>query len=550
MDYVTFELELSGNSTLYTYNISHGPEFRRQNLKYGNATIFGDELICRPFTVPEKGFCTKKNKQTSGCSCKTVGPQVYRVKVTYTVTNVNESRGRIQLVWPSIYKDIQRFYYLPEIRAHQPSMTIVKIVSSFLCTDRYLVVGLDSVTFELELSGNFSIYSYKQFHWPEFKLQKWTKGNAKLTSDKLVCSPFTRPENGFCVKSDICAPFTTPENGFCVKRDDGCSCEEIRPQVYRVGVTYTVESIVESQGRLSLIWLSKNNHMEAYANLPAIKEHRPSLKILQRVASHQCFHDYLTVGFGYVTFELELYGNSLYSYQHIQWPDFRLQKWTDGPDIFTDNQLVCSPFTTPEKGFCVKGDFCSCEEVSPQVYRVKIVYRPKGLDESRGRLSLIWPTKAGNIMEHFYLPEVKDPRPKLTIEKDESSFMCNDAYLVVGKDFITFEVVVSGNNSKYSLEKYNWPVFYVEIVDRENKTIVKHYKPICAPFTTPENGFCVKRDGCSCEKIYSRKYRVKVTYTVESINESGGRISLIWPSQDHYLKRYMNIPEVKDSCPE
>ncbi|GFN86104.1 hypothetical protein PoB_001261000 [Plakobranchus ocellatus] len=587
-DTVTFELELSGNNSLYSLDEFGWPIFYIQKLKDGNTTRTYDKIICQPFSLPEDGFCNTQQrrlwvknvcscetvgpqvyrvkvvytvgdvsesrgriwltwpsingsieksfdipevrrfcKKKTGCSCETVGPQVYRVKVVYTVTDVSESRGRINLFWPSYKGPIVKSLYIPDVRVKQPFMKILKSTPSFICSDEYLVVGLDNVAFELELSG------YNTSDWSSFDMEILYEGTSS-TGFFYSCEPFIAPDKGFCSKED--------------HRQRQCSCEVVGPQVYRVKVVHDVRTVI---GGIKFYWSSSSESFQTFFNLPEIRAHRPSMKVLQRVASHRCLHDYLTVGFGHVTFELELYGNySLYSYQHIQWPEFRLQKWTDGPDIFTDSQLVCSLFKTPEKGFCVKGDFCSCEEVSPQVYRVKIVYRPKGLDESRGRLSLIWPTKAGNIMEHFHLPEVKVPHPKLRIEKNESSFMCNDAYLVVGKDFITFEVVVSGNNSKYSLEKYNWPVFYVEIVDRENKTIVKYYKPICAPFTTPENGFCVKRDGCSCEQIYRWAYRVNVTYTVESINESGGRISLIWPSQDHYLKRYINIPEVKDSCPE
>ncbi|GFN80949.1 hypothetical protein PoB_000745500 [Plakobranchus ocellatus] len=140
-------------------------------------------------------------------------------------------------------------------------MTIVKIVSSFLCTDRYLVVGLDSVTFELELSGNYSMYSYEQFHWPELRLRKWTKGKAKLAIDKLVCSPFTRPENGFCVKSDV------------------CSCEEVSPQVYRVKTVYTIENVDESRGKLSLIWPSRINNVTKRFHLPKVKGESEELSV-------------------------------------------------------------------------------------------------------------------------------------------------------------------------------------------------------------------------------------------------------------------------------
>ncbi|GFO12291.1 hypothetical protein PoB_003879600, partial [Plakobranchus ocellatus] len=144
------------------------------------------------------------------------------------------------------------------------------------------------------------------------------------------------------------------------------------------------------------------------------------------------------------------------------------------------------------------------------------------------------------------------PKPNLEIVRNVSSFNCSDEYLVVGKDFITFEVDVSGNNSDYSLKKYSWPVFYREIVNWKNEiATIKDFKPICAPFTTPGNGFCVKRDdGCSCEEIRPQVYRVGVTYTVESIVESQGRLSLIWLSKNNPMEAYANLPAIKDFCIE
>ncbi|GFO39689.1 hypothetical protein PoB_006619400 [Plakobranchus ocellatus] len=242
----------------------------------------------------------------------------------------------------------------------------------------------------------------------------------------------------------------------------------------------------------------------------------------------------------------------MFSYEQFHWPEFRLRKWTKGKAKLAIDKLVCSPFTRPENGFCVKSDVCSCEEVSPQVYRVKTVYTIENVDESRGKLSLIWPSRISNITKHFHLPKVKAPKPNLEIVRNVSSFNCSDEYLVVGKDFITFEVDVSGNNSDYSLKKYSWPVFYREIVNWKNEiATIKDFKPICAPFTTPGNGFCVKRDdGCSCEEIRPQVYRVSVTYTVESIVESQGRLSLIWLSKNHYMEAYANIPAIKDFCIE
>ncbi|GFN90184.1 hypothetical protein PoB_001669000, partial [Plakobranchus ocellatus] len=53
---------------------------------------------------------------TTGCSCEVVGPQVYRVKLVYRIEEVSESRGRLQLMWPSSRGPINVMYHLPEVR--------------------------------------------------------------------------------------------------------------------------------------------------------------------------------------------------------------------------------------------------------------------------------------------------------------------------------------------------------------------------------------------------------------------------------------------------
>ncbi|GFO03050.1 hypothetical protein PoB_002955500 [Plakobranchus ocellatus] len=102
-DFVTLEVELSGNNSDYTYTVFDGPRFRIH------------EVICQPFLAPVDGFCLKRDiVDTTGCSCKLVGPQIYRVKTVYRIKNVNETR--VLLLWPSLSGAVNVTHYLPEIQ--------------------------------------------------------------------------------------------------------------------------------------------------------------------------------------------------------------------------------------------------------------------------------------------------------------------------------------------------------------------------------------------------------------------------------------------------
>ncbi|GFO46606.1 hypothetical protein PoB_007311100 [Plakobranchus ocellatus] len=120
-DYATFEVDVSGNNSDYTYDLFDRPRFRIQTLvtKNGSATVKDDMSLCEPFGLPQDGFCVKRDlTNTTNCSCEVVGPQVYRVKAVYRIEDdVNGTNGRIQLLWPDVRNgDIAVFYYLPEVR--------------------------------------------------------------------------------------------------------------------------------------------------------------------------------------------------------------------------------------------------------------------------------------------------------------------------------------------------------------------------------------------------------------------------------------------------
>ncbi|GFO03051.1 hypothetical protein PoB_002955600, partial [Plakobranchus ocellatus] len=559
-DFVTFELDLSGNNSDYTYDIFDGPRFRLQELvtENGNTLVASDYIICEPFDLPQDGFCVKRDiTNTTGCSCEAVGPQVYRVKAVYRIEDVSESRGRLELRWPSLSGPISAFYSLPEVRA--TSMAIVRNSSSFLCGDEYLVVGEDFVTFEVDVSGNSPDYTYDVFDGPRFRLQtpRMENGISAITEDQIICLPFDLPENGFCVRRDIVD--TT-----------GCSCEAVGPQVYRVKAVYRIEDVSDSRGRIQLLWPSITaRELSVFYYLPEVRDssasQEPSMAIVQNSSSFLCGDEYLVVGEDFVTFEVELSGNSPdYTYDVFDGPRFRLQtlRMENGISAVTEDLLICLPFDLPQNGFCVKRDIvdttgCSCEAVGPQVYRVKVVYRIEEVSDSRGRVQLLWPSiTARELSVFYYLPEVRhssaSQEPSMAIVQNSSSFLCGDEYLVVGEDYVTFEVELSGNSPDYTYDAFDGPRFRLQTLRMENGiSAVTEDLLFCLPFDYAPNEFCVKRHitnttGCSCEVVGPQVYRVKAVYRIEDVSESRGRVQLLWPSLTvGDLSVYYYLPEVR-----
>ncbi|GFO03045.1 hypothetical protein PoB_002955000, partial [Plakobranchus ocellatus] len=68
------------------------------------------------------------------------------------------------------------------VTALKPSMKVLNRSSSFLCTDEYLVVGEDFVTFEVELSGNNSDYTYTVFDGPRFRIDRFVKKDWEMSN--------------------------------------------------------------------------------------------------------------------------------------------------------------------------------------------------------------------------------------------------------------------------------------------------------------------------------------------------------------------------------
>ncbi|GFO36325.1 hypothetical protein PoB_006283000 [Plakobranchus ocellatus] len=133
-------------------------------------------------------------------------------------------------------------------------------------------------------------------------------------------------------------------------------------------------------------------------------------------------------------------------------------------------------------------------------------------------------------------------QPSLDVVQSSHSSSCNDEYLVVGVDNITFEVDVSGNNSEFTFGISISPEFSRELANNDPSTS----KFLCSPFGSTQNTFCVQdvTDGCSCQILSPNVFRVKNVYTVEAVNESRGRIRLIWRSIDNSIAVFHDIPEV------
>ncbi|GFO06651.1 hypothetical protein PoB_003315600 [Plakobranchus ocellatus] len=144
------------------------------------------------------------------------------------------------------------------------------------------------------------------------------------------------------------------------------------------------------------------------------------------------------------------------------------------------------------------------------------------------------------------------PKTTATIVTNSSSFLCSEHFLVAGEDFVTFELVLSGNNSDYKMDVFDGPRFRIHnLVTEKGQTRVANSRPVCRPIVQPFPGVCVKRDlinttGCSCERIRTQVFRIKALYRIRDINDTRGRILMRWPSlMRGDIVKYYYLPEVR-----
>ncbi|GFO50626.1 hypothetical protein PoB_007713100 [Plakobranchus ocellatus] len=132
------------------------------------------------------------------------------------------------------------------------------------------------------------------------------------------------------------------------------------------------------------------------------------------MTTSSCTSAFLVKNEDFVTFELQLSrNNSHYTYKKPDWPRFMLQfKQKAKAGRYRWNEyFLCEPFGDPHNGFCVKRDLirmsgCSCEQVQPQVYLVKAVYKVLNVYESQGKLKFVWPSTKGDVVQFFDFPRV------------------------------------------------------------------------------------------------------------------------------------------------
>ncbi|GFO08839.1 hypothetical protein PoB_003534400 [Plakobranchus ocellatus] len=519
-DFVTLELDLSGNNSDYSLGVFDGPRFRIHQLVTKNGkTTEQDDPVCEPFNN-RLGFCVKRHiRNTTGCSCEVVGPQVYRVKAVYRIQDINETR--IRLLWPSVTGgNINKNYYLPEARA-EPNITKFQITPSFQCALDYQVEGEDYTILELDVSGNSSRYSFEKDVWPHFEYK--TRRNGKLSKALLHYFP------------------------------NACSCEQVGKDTFRLRANFTIGIKDMSHGQISLTWPGRKGPVRYDYNLPEVKlkPTEPEIKVYQIAPSFNCIRGYQVVNEDYTQLELDVSGNSSrYSFKKDLWPRFEYKTRTNGR--LSKAMLFCNPFTTPQNGFCVTKDSfpngCSCKNIGNATFRLKANFTIKMKEMSHGQISLTWPGKHRPERYGYDLPEVKmkETQPKIYLFRKSSYFTCTENYQVLGVDYTLLELDVSKSNSVYSYEKDRGPRF--EYKTRSNGKL-SEAMTFCTPFTDRQKGFCVTKqsfpNGCSCEQVGVDRYRLKANFTVTALEMSHGMLSLTWPGKRGALRYDYDLPEVK-----
>ncbi|GFN90183.1 hypothetical protein PoB_001668900 [Plakobranchus ocellatus] len=327
----------------------------------------------------------------------------------------------------------------------KPTVTIVTNSSSYLCSEQFLVVNEDVVTFELDLSNNNSEYTYAEFEWPRFRLHVFVTKNGTTSKrfDSLVEGEdytileldvsgnssrysfrkdrwprfeYKTRRNGMLNKAIIfCTPFAIPQNGFCVTKlsfPNGCSCEPIRKDTFRLRANFTPSSKEMSHGQISLTWPGKYGPVRYDYDLPEVKKRptEPEIKVFQIKPIVNCALDYQVVGEDYTLLDLDVSGNSSrYSFEKDLWPRFEYKTRRNG--MLSKTMLFCTPFTIPQNGFCVAKDSfpnaCSCEKVGKDTFRLRANFSLRSQEISKGQISLTWPGKFGPVRYEYALPEVK-----------------------------------------------------------------------------------------------------------------------------------------------
>ncbi|GFO06653.1 hypothetical protein PoB_003315800 [Plakobranchus ocellatus] len=396
VDYTILELDVSGNSSKYSFKKDVWPRFEykaRRSGKLSKAVLF-----CTPFTIPHNGFCVTKQSFPNACSCEQVGKDTFRLRANVTIRNKEMSQGQVSLTWPGKLGSVRYDYDLPEVKKKptEPEIKVFQIKPIFNCAANYQVIGEDYTLVELDVSGNSSRYSLKKDKWPRFEYK--TNRNGKLSKTMPFCTPFNIPQNGFCVTKD--------------SFPNGCSCEHVGIDTFRLRANVTPRGQEMSHGQISLTWPGKNGPVRYGYDLPELKPKptQPKMYVFRKNSYFTCTEDYQVLGVDYTLLELDVSkSHSVYSYEKDRGPSFEYKTRSNGK--LSEAMPFCTPFTDRQQGFCVtKQSFpngCSCEQVGVDRYRLKANFTVTALEMSHGMLSLIWPGKRGAVRYDYDLPEVK-----------------------------------------------------------------------------------------------------------------------------------------------
>ncbi|GFO08852.1 hypothetical protein PoB_003535700 [Plakobranchus ocellatus] len=350
VDYTILELDVSGNSSRYSFKKDVWPRFEykiRRNGKLNKAILF-----CTPFAIPQKGFCVTKKSFSNACSCEHLGKDTFRLRANFTIKTKEMSHGKILLTWPGKRGPVRYDYDLPEVRAKpaEPEIKVIQIEPFFNCAADYQVVGEDYTILELDVSGNSS--SCEHVGNDTFRLRANFTIRIKEISHGQIS--LTWPGKFGPVRYDYDLP-------------------EVK-----------------------------------------LKETQPKIYVFRKSSYFTCTEDYQVLGVDYTLLELDVSKNhSLHSYEKDRGPRFEYKTRSNGKlnmaipfcTPFTDRQ---NGFCVTKQSF---PNGCSCEQVGVDRYRLKANFTVTTLEMSHGMLSLTWPGKRGELRYDYNLPGVKS-KPK------------------------------------------------------------------------------------------------------------------------------------------
>ncbi|GFN94386.1 hypothetical protein PoB_002089200 [Plakobranchus ocellatus] len=167
------------------------------------------------------------------------------------------SQGQISLTWRGKHGPVRYDYDLPEIKSKdtKPKIYVFRKSSYFTCTEDYQVLGVDYTLLELDVSKSNSLFSYEKDRGPRFEYK--IRNNGKLSEAMPFCTPFTVPPNGFCVAKE--------------SFPNGCSCEQVGDDRYRLKANFTITALEMSHGMLSLTWSGNQGAVQYDYDLPEVK---------------------------------------------------------------------------------------------------------------------------------------------------------------------------------------------------------------------------------------------------------------------------------------